>query len=221
MFALIMTDAGAGTNLENEVMQLLQTRRYDPSILPRLEEFVNYQVAHGFCDPDINLAVLKLYQFYPDKYNASTVSKILIKALMNLPSTDFLCSLYLIPERRQVDEPIPVISQLAGLLETGRFKDFWAASGACADLLASVPGSLNAVRDFMMEVVGRTYKTINVSTLGETLNLDEDGIRKKIEGKAWVEKDGVITCPGNEENQPRPPTMDEHLSFKQVASKML
>lgn len=218
---IMAAESGTGANLEDEVMELLQTRRYDPSILPRLEEFVNYQVAHGFCDPDINLAVLKLYQFYPDKYNASTVSKILIKALMNLPSTDFLCSLYLIPERRQVDEPIPVISQLAGLLDTGRFKDFWAASGACADLLASVPGSLNAVRDFMMEVVGRTYQTIDVSALGEILNLDEEGVRKIIEAKSWVEKNEVITCPGNEENQPRPPTMDEHLSFKQVASKML
>lgn len=216
-----MAERAAASDLEQEVMQLLQTRRYDPSILPRLEEFVNYQVAQGFCDPDVNLAVLKLYQFYPDKYNAPTVSKILIKALMNLPSTDFLCSLYLIPERRQVDEPIPVISRLAGLLETGRFTEFWAASGACTDLLASIPGSLNAVREFMIEVVARTYKTIDVSKLGEILSLDEKGVMELLQTKGWVERAGVVTCPGNEENQPRPPMMDEHLSFKQVASKML
>lgn len=207
--------------LENEVMQLLQTRRYDPSILPRLEEFVNCQVTHSFCDPDINLAVLKLYQFYPDKYNASTVSKILIKALMNLPSTDFLCSLYLIPERRQVDEPIPVISHLASLLDTGRFNDFWAASGTCAELLTSVPGSLDAVRDFMIEVVSRTYKTIDLSTLADILNLDQGNVAKIIEAKGWSIAGGLVTCPSTEENQPRPPTLDEHLSFKQVASQML
>lgn len=216
-----MTDQTAPNDLEHEVMQLLQTRRYDPSILPRLEEFVNYQVTQGFCDPDVNLAVLKLYQFYPDKYNTSIVSKILIKALMNLPSTDFLCSLYLIPERRQVDEPIPVISRLAGLLETGRFTEFWAASGTCADLLASVPGSLDAVREFMTEVVARTYRTIDVSRLGEILDLDENGVMELLQAKGWTESDGVVSCPGNDENQPRPPLMDEHLSFKQVASKML
>lgn len=216
-----MADPGPGEELENEVMGLLQNRRYDPEILPRLEEFVSYQVSHRFCDPDVNMAVLKLYQFFPDKYNASVVSKILIKALMNMPSTDFLCSLYLIPERRQVDEPIPVISRLAGLLETGRFVDFWEASGACADLLASVPGFLDSVRDFMVEVVGRTYRTIDVSTLGQVLNLEEAQVLEVVQTKGWTEAKGVITCPSNEENQPRPPMMDEHLSFKQVASKML
>eukprot|EP00177_Eucheuma_denticulatum_P003690 GFKZ01006688.1.p1 GENE.GFKZ01006688.1~~GFKZ01006688.1.p1 ORF type:complete len:217 (-),score=25.97 GFKZ01006688.1:1170-1820(-) len=216
-----MVEQPTQTGLEDEVMQLLQTRRYDPSILPRLEEFVNYQVTQGFSDADVNLAVLKLYQFYPEQYNAVTVSKILIKALMTLPSTDFLCSLYLIPERRQVDEPIPVISRLANLLETGRFTDFWTASGACADLLTSVPGSLDAVREYMISVVTRTYKTIDVTTLGEILNLDDSAVLQMVQERGWEEANGVVICPGNSENQPGPPTMDEHLSFKQVASKML
>lgn len=211
----------AAAALENEVMELLQSHRYDPSILPRLEEFVNCQVTHNFCDPETNLAVLKLYQFHPETYNASTVSKILIKALMNLPTSDFLCSLYLIPERRQIDEPIPVISRLARLLETGRFTDFWAASGSCAQLLASVPGSLEAVRDFMMDVVSRTYKTVDVPILADILNLDQDTVVATIKERGWRVVDGIVTCPSTEENQPRPPTLDEHLSFRQVASKML
>lgn len=209
-------------DLETEVMQLLQTRRYDPKILPKLEEFVDYQVAHKFCDPGTNLAVLKLYQFYPDRYNSPTVSRILIKALMSLPSTDFLCSLYLIPERRQVDEPIPVISQLASLLETGQFKEFWAASGSCAELLASVPGSIDSVREFMTEVIARTYKSIDVSVLAELLNVDAAEVNDIAARKGWtVGPDAVITLPSNEENQPRPPTLDEQLSFRQVAAKML
>lgn len=216
-----MVEQSVAEDLEKEVMQLLQTRRYDPSTLPRLEEYVDYQVSAGFCDSDVNQAVLKLYQFYPDRYNAATVSKILIKALMSLPSTDFLGSLYLIPERRQVNEPIPVISQLASLLETGRFKDFWDASGSCADLLASVPGSLVAVREFMISVIARTYHTIDSSTLGQILNLDKAGVSEIVQAHNWHEADGIVTCPDNEENQPRPPTLDEHLSFKQVASKML
>lgn len=216
-----MADDASGENLESEVMELLQTRRYDPSILPKLEEFVDYQVSHRFCDAGANLAVLKLYQFYPEKYNPSTVSKILIKALMNLPTTDFLCALYLIPDRKQVDEPIPVITQLQGLLETGRFKDFWEASGTCADLLASVPGSIDAVRDFMIGVIGRTYKSIDKTTLRELLNLDDGSVDDVIRNHNWQESDGVIDLPSNEENQPRPPIVDEQLSFRQVASRML
>ena len=216
-----MADDGAGENLESQVMTLLRSRRYDPSILPKLEEFVDYQVSHQFCDSSTNLAVLKLYQFYPDKYNPSTVSKILIKALMNLPSTDFLCALYLIPDRKQVDEPIPVITQLQALLETGHFKDFWETSGTCADLLASVPGSIDAVREFMVSVIGRTYKSIDKSTLCELLNLDSPGVDEIIAKQKWEQSEGVIDLPSNEENQPRPPTVDEQLNFRQVASKML
>lgn len=214
-----MTDTGR--SLEEEVVGLLQSQRYNAEILPRLEEFVNYQVAHEFSDSEANLAVLKLYQFYPDRYNASIVSKILIKALMSLPSTDFLCALYLIPERRQVDEPIPVISQLASLLETGRFKDFWAESGTCADLLASVPGSLNAIREFMLSVIARTYQTIDVDTLVHILNLDKDAVLDVVAARGWTVEADIVSCPDTEENQPRAPAVDEQLSFKQVAAKML
>lgn len=207
--------------LEQDVVHLLHTKRYDPSILPRLELFINYQVQNNFYDPDANLAVLKLYQFHPSKYNAQVVSKILIKALMSLPSTHFLCALYLIPERKQVDEPIPVISRLAALLESGKFRQFWAESGACRDLLESVPGSLAAVRDFMLDVMARTYRTVDLSTLVDVLDMDGSHVTELVSSRGWTISDGIVTVPGNEENQSRPPSMEEHLSFKQVASKML
>lgn len=208
-------------DLEQEVLTLLQHNRYDPNSLPRLEQFVDCQVEQQFNDSEANLAVLKLYQFYPQKYNPSVVSKILIKALMNLPSTDFLCALYLIPERRQIDEPIPVISRLATMLETGRFTQFWAESGACADLLASVPGSLDSIREFMLSVVARTYHTIDVSVLAEVINLNEERAVQMVTAKGWTVAKSVVTCPHTGENQRRPHATDEQLSFRQVASKIL
>lgn len=209
--------------LENEVIALLQTRRYDPAILPRLEAYVDAQVAGGRSanDPDSNLAVLKLYQFYPSHFRSDTTSKILIKALMNLPSTDFLCALYLVPDRRQVDEPIPVIAKLADMLETGCFKEFWEAAGSCRELLESVPGSLDAVRDFMASVVSRTYRCADLAVLGELFELEEPAVRKICVAQGWEVVDGVAQIPPNEENQPKPPTGDESLSFAQVAAKML
>ncbi|CAN8073038.1 unnamed protein product [Agarophyton chilense] len=210
-----------GETLEEEINRLLQTKRYDPLILPRLEQFVDYQLSTGFCDSDANLATLKLYQFYPAKYNSAIAAKILIKALMSLPATDFLACLYLIPERCQVDEPIPVITQLADLLERGHFHQFWAASGACRDLLDSVPGSFAAVREFMTDVVSRTYHTIHVSALAQILHLQPHQVLDHVASRAWTVADDIITIPPNEDNQPRPPSMDEQLSFKQVASNML
>lgn len=211
-------------SLEEEVGALLQTQRYDPVILPKLEAYVDHQVTsgRGHCDSDANLAVLKLYQFYPTRYRPDTVSKILIKALTTLPSTDFLTALYLVPDHHQVNEPLPVIAKLADLLETGAFVEFWEAAGMCRTLLESVPGSLDAIRDFMLSVVRRTYRTIDVAVLRGLLDLPEARVREVCAENTWeVDNDGVVSIPVNEENQPRPPTGDEFLSFAMVAKKML
>lgn len=208
-------------DLEAEVMSLLQKQRYNPEILPKLEEFVDYQVSHNFCDSGANLAVLKLYQFYPERYNSQVVPKILIKMLTMLPSTDFQCALYLIPENKTVDEPIPVIMRMQELLETGKFNAFWEESGTCAELLESVPGAIDAIRQFMVSVLGRTYKTVDQSTLRELLNLSADELGKLCEKEGWKISGDVVELPSNNENQPRPRSMEESLSFRQVASKLL
>lgn len=48
-------------------------------------------------DLEANLAVLKLYQFNPEKFNADITCQILLKALTNFPHTDFtLCKCLLL-----------------------------------------------------------------------------------------------------------------------------
>merc|ERR1712087_1040243 len=84
-----------------ECAELLAQQRYNPDILPALEEYVTAQCADGTYDLDCNLAVLKLYQFHPERNNVMIVAKILAKALMKLPDTDYLLCSYLIPERVQ------------------------------------------------------------------------------------------------------------------------
>ena len=106
---------------------LLQKERYNPEILPKLEAYVEAQCKENTYDLDANLAVLKLYQFHPDTTNVAVVSKILLKALMKLPSTDYITCSYLIPERVQEMELIASIASLASLLETCSFRQFWTA----------------------------------------------------------------------------------------------
>ena len=125
------------------------SNRYNLEILPVLEAYVARQCAENTYDLDANLAVLKLYQFHPEQNNVSVVAKILIKALTNLPSADFLLCTYLIPERvvraphvahtstrgahletvcaQQETEIIASISALATLLETCAFRQVWVA----------------------------------------------------------------------------------------------
>lgn len=86
--------------MNNEAINLLiETNRYNIEILPQLESYVQYQIDKNTYHFENNLTVLKFYQFHPDKTQKNIVGKILIKALMNLPSTDFSLCLYMISER--------------------------------------------------------------------------------------------------------------------------
>lgn len=60
------------------------------------------QVKSGTYDPDANLALLRHYQFAPEKTNINCIATMLIKAQMQLPNHDFTQLLQLIPERVQV-----------------------------------------------------------------------------------------------------------------------
>lgn len=51
-------------------------------------------------DLEANLAVLKLYQFNPSSFNIDITSQILLKALTNLPNTNFILCKCLLNERQ-------------------------------------------------------------------------------------------------------------------------
>ena len=102
---------------------------------------MDYQIQNSAYDFDANLAILKLYQFYPQTTNMEVVAKILAKALMAIPSTDFLLCTYLISEQIKVDAVVEALYNLSGLLEQAEFKTFWETypSSAAAPLLAAIP----------------------------------------------------------------------------------
>ncbi|KAG9327969.1 hypothetical protein JZ751_017037, partial [Albula glossodonta] len=65
---------------------------YNPENLATLERYVETQAKENAYDLEANLAVLKLYQFNPAYFQTTVTSQILLKALTNLPHTDFtLC----------------------------------------------------------------------------------------------------------------------------------
>jgi translation initiation factor 3 subunit K len=84
---------------QEDIHSLIEANRYSSDIIPELEKYVHEQVAGRHYDLEANLALLKLYQFYPDKASVPVISHILIKAIMNLPQPDLILSLYLISEK--------------------------------------------------------------------------------------------------------------------------
>jgi len=141
--------AGATLTAES-CKELLAKQRYNPDILPQLEAYVKAQAANNTYDIDCNLAVLKLYQFHPDSTDVEVISKVLLLALMRLPSTDYISCMYLVPERVEEMELITSITTLGSLLETCSFRQFWTTlAPQREELIKGVPGFEQAVRDFV------------------------------------------------------------------------
>ena len=74
--------------------------RYNPDNIPLLEEYVQYQIKEKKYNLDANLALLKLYQFNPNHFQTLVTAHILLKALTNLPHSDFLLCKCLIDNSR-------------------------------------------------------------------------------------------------------------------------
>ena len=74
--------------------------RYNPENMSTLENYVRLQALENTYDLEANLALLKLYQFNPGTYKTDIACLILLKALTNLPNTDFvLCKCLLQQEQ--------------------------------------------------------------------------------------------------------------------------
>ena len=86
--------------LQEEIEIHIEDHLYDQHQLKRLEDYVNKQVS-GEASYDFysNLYLMKMYSLYPSisKTKTKIIIKLLLKALMNLPQSDFTALVYLIP----------------------------------------------------------------------------------------------------------------------------
>merc|ERR1712080_304121 len=166
-----------------------------------LEHYVDLQSREKGFDLEANLALLKLYQFNPTHNNMAVVVQILLKALTNLPHTDFvLCKCLL--SQDVLDEPqVKTILYLADLLEMCQFKIFWQQVHTQADLVRSVDGFEDSIRKFVCHVICITYQTIEESVLSELLGLvQENAVAHWLDMYGWkVGSDSVVTVSSQEE----------------------
>jgi translation initiation factor 3 subunit K len=71
---------------------------------------------------EANIALLRFYQYNPSTAKVPLVCKVLMKALMQLPGTDFMLCLYLLPVAVQKDKQVEELKALWDKLETCQFK---------------------------------------------------------------------------------------------------
>jgi hypothetical protein len=165
-----------GTNAES-ISSLIETHKYLSNRVDKLGElegYLNQQIENDTYDFEANHAILKLYQFHPEKINLTVVTNILIKALTVLPKPHFLLAICLIPESVQTTEEVSGLMQLFSYLETAQFKKFWShiqKTPTLKQALQSVPSFTNAIRKYMVGVLKMTYQTISKEYLASLLNL--------------------------------------------------
>ena len=117
------------------------------------------QIQKETYDLEANLALLKLYQFYPTHSNVEVIQKLLLKALLDMPTNAFLLSSYLIPERHHERKEVEPIRTLYHMLEECRFKEFW-ASQELKDIQESspIPGLETSARTYGYDILSSSHQ---------------------------------------------------------------
>ncbi|KAF8097059.1 hypothetical protein N665_0296s0040 [Sinapis alba] len=191
------------------VEQLVAVNPFNPEILPDLENYVNQQVTSQTYSLDANLCLLRLYQFEPERMNTHIVARILVKALMAMPASDFGLCLFLIPERVQMEEQFKTLTVLSHYLETGRFQQFWDEAAKNRHILEAVPGFEEAIQAYASHLLSLSYQKVPRSVLAEAVNMDGASLDKFIEHQVanggWIVEKGdgsIIVLPQNEFNHP-------------------
>ncbi|KAM1479399.1 hypothetical protein ACFX2I_026687 [Malus domestica] len=209
------------------VEQLLAVNPYNPDILPDLENYVNEQVSSQTYSLDANLCLLRLYQFEPDRMSTQIVARILVKALMAMPSPDFSLCLFLIPERVQMEEQFKTLIVLSHYLETGQFSQFWDEASKNRHIVEAVPGFEQAIQDYAVHVLSLTYQRVPRSVLAEAINIEGLALDKFLEhhvaNSGWILEKGqgrgqFIVLRRNEFNHPElKKNTDDGIPFEHVA----
>ncbi|XP_072464473.1 eukaryotic translation initiation factor 3 subunit K [Notamacropus eugenii] len=197
--------------------------RYNPENLATLERYVETQAKENAYDLEANLAVLKLYQFNPAFFQTTVTAQILLKALTNLPHTDFTLCKCMIDQARQEEQPIRQILYLGDLLETCHFQAFWHALDENMDLLLlnGITGFEDSVRKFICHVVGITYQHIDRWLLAEMLgDLSDNQLKVWMSKYGWSSNEAgqVFIC--SQEESIKPKNIVEKIDFESVSSIM-
>ncbi|BFZ07052.1 hypothetical protein BsWGS_10091 [Bradybaena similaris] len=195
--------------------------RYNPENLQTLERYVDMQAKDNTYDLEANLAVLKLYQFNPNMYQTGVTAMILLKALTNLPHSDFILCKCLIETSRLTEEPVSKVLRLAHFLETANFQQFWVSLMDDPDLLIGIVGFEDSIRKFVCHVVASTYQTIRKDKLRQLLgNISDAQTSQWISKYGWTEQlDGYVFITSQDENI-KTKNITEKISFDSVAAIM-
>ncbi len=201
-----------------DVSAKLDANAFDAALIPTLEAYVKEQAKTTTYDARANKALLKLYQFFPEKTDTAVLALLLGKAIMALPSPDFANARFLVPAAVQDSEPFAALIALALKLETAKFDEYWAAraaaDNAAAATLAQLAGVDDAVRRFIVDTLALTFQALPLDFVAKALGLPAADAKKFLGAVPGLTVGAEVVFAQNSENQPRPKAVSEHESVR-------
>ncbi|CBY09497.1 unnamed protein product [Oikopleura dioica] len=167
--------------------RLKDMNRYNPENQPILEEYVLQQVREGEYDLDANMALLKLYQFYPNSIRHEIVLYVLLKGMMVLPEPDFVMYKALLSNLNDedMDQSVRRSLEIHKLLEQCNYPKFWEALQIEHDMIAEFAGFEDAIRNHICGVITHSFQRLSRDLVKEFL-----GIQKEQDLNLWIERFG-------------------------------
>ncbi|KAK2576052.1 hypothetical protein KPH14_007393 [Odynerus spinipes] len=195
--------------------------RYNPDNLTTLEKYVEIQSRENAYDLEANLAVLKLYQLNPHRFNMDITCQILLKALTNLPHTDFVLCKCLLNESIMQEKPINQIMYLGDILEQCDFQQFWDQVLLMSDLCDRIVGFQDSIRKFVCHVVGITFQTVDKRLLIQLLGrVDDTTLEHWVNKYGWKNQSESIIFIANQDENIKTKNITEKIDFENVAGLM-
>jgi len=195
--------------------------RYNPDNLQKLEHYVELQAKENTYDLEANLSVLRLYQFGPTLYRNNIVNLILLKALTNLPHTDFVLCKCLLTQDHLEEPQVSQVMKMADLLEMCKFKQFWEEAAKSGELTSAVLGFEDSIRKYVAHVVNITYQTIEVPILKELLgSVDDQVLKQWITKCGWKDQGNERVFITSQEDLVKTKNITEKVEFENVAGIM-
>ncbi|XP_011504459.1 PREDICTED: eukaryotic translation initiation factor 3 subunit K [Ceratosolen solmsi marchali] len=211
--------------MKQKVTEMLKgIERYNPDNLITLRKYVEVQVNENAYDLDANLAVLKLYQMNPHAFDEEVTCQILLKALTNLPHTDFVLCKCLLNQKIMELPEIANILDLANILEECQFQLAWNQIAKMHDQCSKIVGFNDSIRKFVCHVVGITFQTIHksvlVELLGGTSHINDATLKLWVKKYGWVEENDNIIFIANQDENIKTKNITEKIDFENVAGLM-
>uniref|UniRef100_A0A6B2LHZ6 CSN8/PSMD8/EIF3K domain-containing protein n=1 Tax=Arcella intermedia TaxID=1963864 RepID=A0A6B2LHZ6_9EUKA len=192
--------------------------RFEESSIPIFESYIKSLVKQKKWDMESVLALVKLYQFYPEKANENVLALTLALCLLHVEEQAFSLALYMVPEKMQSLGSISKLIALSECLESAQYAEFWTKLPEVKAVTSQIDYFAEPVQQFISGVLERTYGSAPKNFVSASLNLKNKPLIEWIKSHKWVEEGNLVRFTAK--NQPAGKVTDGTVNLDYLAQML-